>query len=342
MKKFYKFIKLFIALGLGIVIIWLSLKELSANEKNEIVESFKIANYWWVVLSIILGLISHIVRAARWRILLKPMGYDISMKNSFLAVMVGYFANLGIPRSGEVARCSILYKEEKVPVNKGFGTVILERSIDLIIFFLLFFITLSFEYKRIQEYVDTKIVSNLSDKFEFLNTNNFFGLLILGIILFTAIVFLIFRKKIIKSKAWIYIVNVLKGFGSGIASIAKIKRPFLFIAYTVLIWLLYYNMVYLCFYSLEATSDLGVWSGMSVLVLGTIGIMVTPGGIGLYPLIVMQTLALYGISNSTGMAMGWITWSAQTLMIIVFGSISLFIVSLKTNTDGLLKGEIPE
>ncbi len=330
-KKLISVIKLFSALGLGIFIVYLSLKDLSPEAKQDIIHSFKIANYWWVFFSIALGILSHIVRAARWKILLQPMGYYPSLKSNFLAVMVGYFANLGVPRSGEVARCSVLYKEESIPVDKSFGTVIIERSIDMVVFFSLFFITLFVEYGRLNEYVKTHIYPAINSKFAFLSTNMLFGKLLLASIVLLTLVYFIFRKRIRRSSIYKKTKKVLSGIWEGLKSIAKIKRPGLFVIYSLLIWLLYYLMIYTCLFSLPQTSSLGISAALTVLVLGSIGIMITPGGIGLYPVIVAQTLVLYGISKESGYgdAIGWITWGAQTLMIIVLGAASLIILSLR-------------
>lgn len=329
-KKFISILKLVSALGLGILIIYLSLKDLTPQAKEDILSSFKLANYWWVILSIVLGILSHLMRAARWKILLHPMGYDPSLKNSFLAVMVGYFANLGIPRSGEVARCSILYKEDKIPVDKSFGTVIVERSIDMLIFFSLFFVTFIVEYARLDEYVQTHIYPAINDKFAFIPTDQLFGKVGLSITAVLIVLYLVFREKIQNSSFFKKIAKLFSGVWEGLKSIIKIKNPGLFVFYSLGIWFLYYLMVYTALFSLPQTSSLSISAGLTVLVLGSIGIMITPGGIGLYPVIVAQTLVLYGISMESGygVAIGWITWSAQTIMIIVVGSISLIILSL--------------
>jgi uncharacterized protein (TIRG00374 family) len=315
------------------------LKGLSPEEKKDIITSFKIANYWWVLLSVFIGVVSHFTRALRWKLLLKPIGYDISLKNSFLAVMIGYFANMGIPRSGELIRCSILYKEEKVPVDKGFGTVVIERGIDFLIFLSVFVVVFFAEYKRVSAFVQANVFDRIDSKLSLIYSEYGLIYLILGIALLFFLVFLIFRKKISNSKIWKSIISFIKNFILGLKSISKIQKPFLFIIYTIVIWFFYYLMVYICFFSLEQTSSLGPLSGMTVLALGTIAIMVTPGGIGLYPLIVMQTLALYHVESSIGWAMGWITWSAQSLMIIIFGSISLLIVSLKKGKNGIFSAK---
>lgn len=336
-KKLISFIKIFAALGFGILIIWLSIRNITPQQEESIWESFKIANYWWVILSIFAGILSHYVRAIRWKMLLEPMRYNPSNWTTFLAVMVGYFTNLGIPRSGEVARCSILYKEDKIPVDKSFGTVIVERSIDMLIFFGLFFITLATQYKYLDNYVQTRIYPKLSEKLDFIPTEHIFGKAAVVITLVTIVVFIIFRKKIMSSKIWLKLAKLLSGIWEGLKSIIKIKKPLLFIAYSILIWIFYYLMIYFCLLSLPETSKLGLMVGLSALVIGSIGIMITPGGIGLYPVLIAETLVLYGITSESGIgiAIGWITWSAQTIMIIIVGALSLLIVSAnsKKNKD---------
>lgn len=331
-KKLISFFKIFAALGLGIFVIWLSVKNITPEQKISIFNSFRIANYWWVILSIVIGILSHLMRAVRWQMLLEPMGYKPSTRSTFLAVMVGYFTNLGIPRSGEVARCSVLYKEAKIPVYKSFGTVITERSIDMIIFFSLFFFTITSQFQYLDHYIQTEIYPRLNEKFAFIPTEHLFGNTAIALFVLMSFIFLLFRKRIFASKLWKKGMNLFSGIWEGLKSITKIKQPILFISYSIGIWVFYYLMIYLCLLSLPETANLSLMVGLSVLVIGSIGIMVTPGGIGLYPVLVAQTLFLYGISNEsgTGVAIGWITWTAQTIMIIIVGAISLLIVSVNS------------
>jgi len=328
-KQLLSFTKISIALGLGLLVIWLSVRNITPEQEVSIFTSFKIANYWWVILSILVGIMSHLIRAIRWKMLLEPMGYSPSTWSTFLAVMVGYFTNLGIPRSGEVARCSVLYKEAKIPVDKSFGTVIIERSIDMLIFFSLFFITITTQYKYLDHYVQTQIYPKIHEKFDFIPTEHLFGNTALALFGLFAFVFFIFRKRIFASAFGVKLIKLFSGVWEGLKSISKIKQPILFIIYSIGIWVLYYLMIYLCLLSLPDTASLGLVVGLSVLVIGSIGIMVTPGGIGLYPVLVAETLFLYGITkeSGSGIAIGWITWSAQTIMIIIVGAISLLIVS---------------
>jgi len=247
-----------------------------------------------------------------------------------VGAVIGYFTNLGIPRSGEVARCSILYKEDKIPVDKSFGTVIVERSIDMIIFFSLFFITLTSQYKYLDHYVQTEIYPKINEKFAFIPTKHLFGNTALILLVLIIVAFYIFRKKIYASKFWQKITKLFGGLWEGLKSIIHIKQPILFIVYSILIWVNYYLMIHVGLQAIPETSSLGLGAALSVLVLGSIGIMLTPGGIGLYPVIVAQTLVLYGISADSGYgaAIGWLTWSSQTIMIIVLGSISVLVISL--------------
>ena len=135
MKKYFKsIIKFLLFTALGILLIYLSIKNLTAAQRMEIFSSFRNANYFWIFLAILCGALSHFIRAVRWRRLLVPMGYSPKTKDMFMATMIGYFANYAIPRLGEISRCSVLYKTDKIPINKSLGTVVTERAFDLLIF----------------------------------------------------------------------------------------------------------------------------------------------------------------------------------------------------------------
>ncbi|MCX6247110.1 MAG: lysylphosphatidylglycerol synthase transmembrane domain-containing protein [Bacteroidetes bacterium] len=332
-SNFLTFIKFVFFLGLGILIIWLSIRNLTHSEKQEIINSFRTANYNWVILAILLGILSHVIRALRWMLLLEPMAYKPSFKNTFYAVMVGYFANMAFPRLGEVTRCGVLAKYEKVPFNKSFGTVITERALDMIIFFLLFLLMIFTQIGTLHDYLDKHVYPGLQGTFIHPFSN---PLILGGIAGFIAILILLFvflRKKIIHSNIWHKFINLLLGFWEGFKSLSQIRKPVLFIFYSLAIWFLYFLMLYLCFFCFEQTSELGPGAGLSSLVLGSIGIMITPGGIGLYPAIIQETLLLYGLSRTTGLALGWIAWTAQTAMIFVVGGLSLILLSFNKNPD---------
>jgi uncharacterized protein (TIRG00374 family) len=326
-------IKFVFFLGLGILIIWLSVRNLTLAEKDEIIHSFRIANYNWFFLAIILGILSHVLRSLRWMIFFEPMGYHPSFKNTFYAVMVGYFANMAFPRLGEVTRCGILAKYEKIPFNKSFGTVVTERALDLIIFFLLFLLTIFTQIGTLHDYLNNHVYPGLQGKFIHPFSNPLFLIGISGVFALIILLFILFRKKIINSKFYHKIGSLVLGFWEGFKSLSQIRKPVLFVFYSLAIWFLYFMMVYVCFFCFASTSTLSPGAGLSSLMLGTIGIMITPGGIGLYPAIIQETLLLYGLSRTTGLALGWIAWTAQTAMIFIVGSLSLIMLTFNTKPD---------
>ncbi|MGM0612612.1 MAG: lysylphosphatidylglycerol synthase transmembrane domain-containing protein [Bacteroidota bacterium] len=327
-KRIFTILKVAFFLSIGFFFIWIFLKQLSPEERQEIILSLRQANYSWVLLSILVGALAHLFRAERWRLLLKPVGYNPGHFNTFLAVMIGYLANLALPRLGEVTRCGILHKYEKIPVNKSFGTVIAERSVDMIFFLLLFFINLWIFWSQLANYVNTYVFDPVSQKITDVSSNTtqlwIAGISIAAIITIGVIVRSFFRH----AKFYIKIRDIVKGFIEGLKSVFLLQKTGLFVLYTFLIWLMYFLMVYLCFFSMPETAGLSYGAGLSVLIFGSIGIMIVQGGIGVYPAIVAETLFIYGIAEVKGYALGWITWSAQNVMIVAFGIFSLILLPI--------------
>ena len=333
-KKIITALKFSFFLGLGLLIIWLSLKDLTSEEREQILYSFKTANYSWVVLAIILGIFSHILRAARWVLFFEPMGFKPKLKTTFYAVMVGYFANMAFPRLGEVTRCGIMSKYEKVPFQKALGTVVTERAIDMLIFFLLFLLMFLTQLGIIKEYLDQNIYPKLVAKFGALHYSRMIFLFLGALLIVIAGIWIVIRKRVMASRLYQRARNLVIGFWEGLKSLSQVKKPGLFIIYSLVIWVLYFFMLYVIFFCFAETSGLGPGAGLSSLVLGSVGIMITPGGIGLYPAIIQETLLLYGIAKPTGLALGWIAWTAQTLMILVVGGVSLLILSINRSENG--------
>ncbi|HOY30877.1 MAG TPA: lysylphosphatidylglycerol synthase transmembrane domain-containing protein [Bacteroidales bacterium] len=331
-KHFFTTVKLLIFLGVGIFFIWLSVIKLGDEDKKQILISFKEANYWWLLLCLILGLFSHILRTLRWEMLLHTVGYKPRFKNTFLSLMIGYFANLAIPRLGEITRCSMLSKYEKIPFEKSFGTVIAERGLDVLTFVVLFFINLLIQYKAISGYVYEKVYHPLTEKFHLLGQASFLYSVAAFCVLMIILI-IIFHSKLMRYKIYNKIFNVVKGFWDGIKSLVKVQQPLLFILYTCLMWVMYFLMMYVCFYSLPLTSNPAFGATCTVFVMGTIAVMISPGGIGAYPAFVAATLTLYGIPgfispNPVGLSLGWLIWSAQTITIILAGVVSLILLPL--------------
>jgi hypothetical protein len=327
-KKILSTVKILFFLSIGVFFIWLFLRKLSPDQKLEIWDSFIHAQFGWLVLALFIGFLSHLVRAIRWRILLDPMGYHPKLSNTFFAVMIGYFANMALPRLGEVTRCGILNRYEKIPLNKSIGTVIVERSIDMVVFIILFLVNLFVFFDKLEVYVDEKVYKPLNDKFQLYEIPSLYLFLLLGVFVAIVSLFFIFRKRLKKSAFYTKTKEILLGFWHGLWSISRIKKPWAFVFQSFLIWILYFLMIYVCIFSLPQTSHLGIGAGLSMLIFGSIGIMVVQGGIGIYPAIIAETLAIYGIQATTGYALGWLTWTAQTLLIVVMGVASLIILPI--------------
>jgi len=330
--KLKNFIRFTVFLGIGIFFIWIFLRNLSAEQKQEIILSMGNANYWWIAMAIPLGILSHYIRAIRWKMLIETMDYKPKNSNMFYAVMIGYFANLALPRLGEVSRCSVLTKYENVPFQKSFGTVITERVLDMMVFLLLFLLNLALQAERLSGYIDENIYKPLQAKLHLsYNLSGAFTIIILAFALIFGILFLVFRKKITSHKLYNKIINMAKGFVEGMKSLLKVRNLWLFFFYTASIWSLYLLMAYVVFFSIPDSSGLGLDAGLAVLVFGSIGIMVVQGGIGIYPAIVAETLVLYGVSSVQGYALGWLIWTSQNITIILVGIISLILLPIVNN-----------
>ena len=303
------------------------MRNLTPEQISEIFFSFKVAKYSWLFLAFGMGILSHIFRTLRWKILMEPMGYHPSTKNVFMAVMIGYLANLAVPRLGEVSRCGILTRYEKIPFNKSFGTVITERVIDMLTFVLIFFLMIFTQSSRIQSYIEQKVYAPLENKLNFeLIGQHYLLYVILGFAIAGIFAIILVHRRFKHSKIYLKFYNLFLGLLEGMKSLTRIKKPFMFVAYTIGIWVMYLLMAYVVFFSLPETSMLRLDAGLAVLIFGSVGIMLVQGGIGIYPAIVAETLFLWDIPETKGYAMGWLIWASQTLMILIAGIFSLILL----------------
>jgi len=335
-------IRFTIFLGIGIFFIWIFLRSLTADQKQEIINSMGNANYWWIALAIPLGILSHFVRAMRWKMLIETMDYKPRKSNMFFAVMIGYFANLALPRLGEVSRCTILTKYENVPFQKSFGTVITERALDMVVFILLFFLNLALQAERLSGYINEKIYKPLQAKLHLsYDLSGSISLFLIAFVVLFGVIFLLFRKQITANKFYIKIKAMVMGFVEGMKSLIKVRNIWLFGFYTFSIWALYLLMAYIVFFSIPDSSNLGIDAGLAVLVFGSVGFMVVQGGIGIYPAIVAETLVLYGVASAQGYALGWLIWTSQNLTIVLVGIISLILLPILNNRKNVETGTNP-
>lgn len=308
-----------ISLGLGVLLIWYALRD---QDTSKIIDTLRKADPLYIIISTVLLTISHISRALRWKILYKPLNYNPSFKNAFLALMSGYFMNQLIPRLGEVTRCGILQKVEKIPLPISFGTVIAERLMDLIMLLLLFVFTFYIEFERLNDF----FIGILDKKFKALNDFSVFLYAIIGFIIIGAItgylVYSRFKEKIHDNKIFSKVLSMVKSIIEGIISIRKIKERKAFIFHTLVIWIMYYAASFVVVYSLPQTSNLSLLAGFSILLMGSLA-MTAPvqGGIGAFELLVSTVLVLYGISEEDGMSFALLVHSSQYLFTLISGGL---------------------
>lgn len=310
---------------LGGFFIWLGVKDLTEIQKEEIINSFKRADYFWIVLSLVVAMISHISRSIRWQYSLDAVGIKTSFWNRYLTLLINYFTNLAIPRAGEVTRCALLSRYEKQPFEKIMGTMIVERFVDLLMLLFLMIGFVLFQYDVVYDFLLPKIENKFSFISDVSALSFLFLVAFLGGVFFLGIFFFIKRSN---SKIAQKIKKIIKGLYEGIMTIFTMKKKGLYILHTLIIWISYIVMFGLCFKALPETSDVKIVTMIAGFVFGTLAMVLTQGGLGAYPLFVMQGLVIYNIAETTAYALGWIIWTSQTVMVIVAGLIAFIVLPL--------------
>lgn len=307
-------------LGLGLFFAWLSLKSLDKKNIAQIKDAVLHARQWLAIPVLIILIGSHYIRALRWRLLLEPMGYHPGKANSFFAVMIGYLVNLGVPRLGEIVKCTVLSRYEKIPADKLIGTIILERMIDALTLLLVFGITLGIQpelYSRIvAAFFSQKPGGQQQEAPVLIITLLIAAAVILGIVLWMLI-----RKKTLTDLIAI-IRRITGSVVQGVSTIRHLKRRKAFLLLTFLLWLCYLGGGYIGFMAFRETAVYGVREAFTILSAGSIGMIASPGGIGAYALLIEKTMQLYGLDASIAIAFGWILWFAQTSVILTGGVVS--------------------
>ena len=317
--KAVKWVKYFFFLFLGIGLMYLAFKNQSPEA---LIAQLKNVNYFWVGISMFFGFIAIVSRGLRWVILLQNLSFSVNKLNSVYAVAIGYFTNIAIPRAGEITRCTSLNQTEGVPVDKLFGTIILERAIDLIILISLVFLVLILKFELFLEFIAFIFEGQ---------TINVWSIISVGLITIATLIFLFVLIKMILKKSAIYIKikTFVIGMKDGFKSINGLKNKSGFWAHTFIIWLMYLLMTYVCFFSIEATRMLNIADGLYTMVIGGFG-MVAPvqGGIGAYHYIVKVGLMILDVSEDSALLFASVVHTAQTLMTLCVGGISILMVFL--------------
>lgn len=327
-KHLSNILKFAVSLGLGFGLVWWSLRGITDEQKHMIADSFHRANFGWLSFIVIFGFFSNFFRAQRWRLLLKPLGYEPDYWNTFASVNIMFFANLAFPRLGEVLRCSILARYENVPVEKSIGTMVLERIVDLLCILVLGGIILIFEYQRFYTFFRDlffahKTSEGISNE---INYTKYILLVVIGLGILLASVLMV-RKH-----GWEKLINAVKhrvrGLLQGIISIKDLDRKWEFLFHTFAIWTCYILMPYFGMRSLAETSGLGFVCAIASVFFGGFAMVATQGGIGAFQIIIQKVLATYGVAEIIGLSYGWIAWSVQTVFVIFGGLIALVFLAI--------------
>jgi uncharacterized protein (TIRG00374 family) len=313
-KSLATFLKIFIPLAIGVFLIWYIYTSLTPEQLNEVKTHFKNANYAFVLLSVALSVVSHVFRAYRWNFMLEPLGHKAKLANSFMAVSVAYLMNVLIPKSGEVSRAIVIDKYEKIPFEKGFGTIISERVVDLL-FLLGFTITaLLLRFDELYSYLRGIIPQKT------------IYIILAAIVLMPVgfVLFLKFSKSNINKK----IKDFIFGLKDGVLSILKMKKKGLFIVHSFIIWGLYILSFYTASLALEQTSLITFGTILITFVVGSFTFAFTNSGLGTYPAAIMGILLVFGITKDVGTAFGWIVWTSNIASIILFGVLSFIFLPI--------------
>lgn len=308
--KIKKSLQITLPLAIGFGLVWYSLRNI---KPEEFIGYFLEADYTWIALGLFFGILSHLSRAYRWKFMLEPLGFNPKYANSVMAVLIAYLVNLTIPRAGEASRAAVMSNYEGIPFQKGFGTIVAERVADLVMLLVVIVITLFVQFDFIWE----------------LATKNFnlvkIGIGVLGFIA-SAIFFILFIKKANKGIG-LKIKVFIKGLVEGVMTIFKMKKKWPFIFHTIFIWLMYILMFWA---TIPAIDGLSVPIGGILVgfIAGGFSIAATNGGLGTYPVAVMGAFLLFGIPKELGTEFGWVMWTAQTAMIIIFGGLSFLLLPI--------------
>lgn len=327
-EKIFSILKYTLFLGIGIFLIWWQISKMTDFQKVQFVESLKSAHYIYLLPILIMAILSHLSRALRWKIMLEQMGYHPSVSNTFYATLTGYFANNFVPRAGELMRCTMLTKYEKIPFAKAFGTVIVERLFDFVSYVVIIIITFLIQIQTVSDFISEKMEAIIPQTFSI-------SPWLIGAIIFAVLLISYFITK------WAYknfghysivkkIKQIIEGLKEGFLTIIHLKKRKEFFFHTVFIWTMYLLQIYVGFNALNITSELGIGAAFSVLSLSTLAMIISPGGIGAFPVAVQQVLLIYHVEN---ISFGWLIWGANTAIIILLGIMSFTLLHFKNKNE---------
>ena len=311
-------------LGFGVLLFWLVYRD---TNWSDLVAGLKNVNYWWFIPIVVAGLFSHVSRAIRWNMMIEPLGYKTRFWNTFFAVMTGYFANLAIPRLGEVARCGVVSKYDKVPISKVLGTMITERVIDVLSLLLVVVIAIFVESGFFSDFLQQN--PGIGEKVDSLLNPLPIIIAIAAVALFIVLFFLILKGKFDKIRLFLKLKTLARNLYDGLFSVRKVRKKFWFLFHSIFIWILYYLMMAFAFPAFGFTSHIGPSAALMVFVAGSFGMIApAPNGMGAYHFMVIQSLLIFGIVKEDAAVFAFVVHGLQRLMLLGAGLISLIALPL--------------
>ena len=318
--------RIIVFLAIAILLLWVSFRGINLNELWQILKK---ADYWWLLPATSMTLISFFIRARRWTLLVEPLGYKPRLINAYHAIATGYLVNLIFPRLGEVTKCATLSEREKIPFDKLVGTMLIERTVDILTVLVIFGLTLVAGSTITGSFLSDNVVAPMGNRLSSsLGTVIIVSVLLIGVTVLGIMLFIRLREKLSQRKYFKKIYTFFDGIVDGLKSISRLKRKWEFILMTVLLWVAYLFMTYFPLLCLDSTSGLGMGGGLFVLVIGSFG-MAAPvqNGMGAFHWIVSRGLLVaYGIPLAEGLASATLLHESQMVIVTIFGALSFFIL----------------
>lgn len=291
---------------------------------DKLLHDFSTVNLWWILAVLAAFTLSNIFRALRWQMLLEPMGYQAKFSNSLLTILLGYFANLFLPRMGEVVRAGSLARYEKIPPEKVMGTLVIDRLVDFLCLIGVVGLAFLLEGDTLWAFISQR-KSGESGGGMFQNP---FVLGFLAVSALGLLMIYLLKERLARIPLFQKVGNLLKGFIDGLKSVLKLKNPGLFSVYSVGIWIMFYLQCWFNLMAFPPTAHLGASAALMVFVFGTLGFVIpSPGGMGTFHALCIAGLALYGINGSDGFSYANIAFFAvQIFYNFVAGFLALYLL----------------
>lgn len=317
-----KYVKYLLFFGIALLLLWWVMPP--AEQRDEFWYALTHANFFWVLVSLAIALLSHVSRAIRWRMMIAATGATPRFSTTFGAVMVGYLANLAFPRLGEVSKCGIINRYERIPVDRVIGTMVTERALDIITMLLLTIVIVAVEFERFGDFFSTNIAQPIGEK---LNDNRLILIIAAGLVLLMVLIIIFTYRRLAHLKPVAKTRTFVKGMWQGIKSITKVHNAGVLIFHSLFIWACYFFATWTCFFAMPATDTLGASAALAVLVFGSYG-MAAPvqGGIGAFHFMAMTSLAAYAVTEEDAFSFAVLIHESQLFLLIVGGTIALIVL----------------